>query len=183
MAELVHVHGTGGIPAPPFTAQAFAGSMMVNGTCVAEELVPKAIGGWSKGFTATKVMVTYRIDPFTKTGQEWMTSLRNATGNGKPTKETGSTYHITSEGANQMDAATETFNQFPLMIGLMMSVVLVLIGGSFKSVVAPARAVFCLLWMLTVSIGLAIFVFQDGMLDGQSITHQLDSCTLFFVLG
>ena len=64
-----------------------------------------------------------------------------------------------------MDAAQETFNHFPLMIGLMMTAVLILIGGAFKSVVAPIRAVFCLLWMLAVTMGINIFVFQDGAFD------------------
>ena len=153
-------------PAPAFTAEAFAGSMMVNGTCVSEQLVPKFIGGWSTGYTATTVRVSYRIDPFSQTGQDWMRQLRNATGSGAPTARTGSTYHITSEAANEMDAAQETLNSFPLMLGLMMTAVLVLIGGSFMSVVAPVRAVFCLIWMLAVTMGLSIFTFQSGMLDG-----------------
>ena len=36
---------------------------------------------------------------------------------------------------------------------------------TFKSVVAPIRAVFCLLWMLAVTMGINIFVFQDGAFD------------------
>ena len=159
--------------APPFSAAAFAGSMMVNGTCVSDELVPKFIGGWSEdgSYAATTVLVTYRIDPFGRAGQDWMQQLRNATGSGAPTARTGNVYHITSEGATEMDAARETFERFPLMIGLMMTAVLVLIGGSFGSIVAPIRAVFCLLWMLTVTMGLSIFTFQSGMLDGLGVAQ------------
>merc|ERR1719409_1580522 len=51
------------------------------------------------------------------------------------------------------------------MIGLMMSVVLLLIGFAFQSIVAPLRAVIVLLWMLVVTFGIAIFTFQSGMFD------------------
>ena len=45
---------------------------------------------------------------------------------------------------------------------LMMIVVLLLIGLSFRSVVAPIRAVVSLLWMLVVTFGVAVFTFQDN---------------------
>ena len=65
---------------------------MVNGSCTEAELVPKEIGGWSAGYAATKVLVAYRIDPFTSSGQKWLRQLRKATGNAAPTVMTGSTY-------------------------------------------------------------------------------------------
>merc|ERR1719231_1165910 len=46
-----------------------------------------------------------------------------------------------------------------------MAVVLVLIAVAFRSLIAPLRAVFCLLWMLVLTFGLAVFVFQNGALD------------------
>ena len=64
-----------------------------------------------------------------------------------------------------MDAAAESFAHIPLMLGLMMAAVLLLIGGSFRSVVAPIRAIFCLLWMLAVTMGINIFTFQNGLFD------------------
>ena len=101
---------------------------MVNGTCVSEELVPKFISGWSEGYAATIVRISYTIDPFSHLGQDWMRQLRAVTGSGMPTARTGNTYYITSEGANEMDAAEQTFDKFPLMLGLMMSAVLVRIA-------------------------------------------------------
>jgi len=106
-------------------------------------------------------MINYQIDPFSTEGQEWITRLRVAVSE----KSHIAKWYITGEGPNQMDAADETFARFPLMIVLMMISVMVLIGVAFKSIVAPLRAVFCLLWMLAMSFGLAIFVFQDGWLN------------------
>ena len=48
-----------------------------------------------------------------------------------------------------------------VMIALMMAMVLLLIGGAFQSVAAPVRAVVCLAWMLVLTFGFAIFVFQN----------------------
>merc|ERR1719277_1462441 len=65
-----------------------------------------------------------------------------------------------------MDVARQTFDKLPLMVALMMVIVFLVIAVAFRSLVAPMRAVFCLLWMLIVTSGLAIFVFQDGLFDG-----------------
>merc|ERR1719387_2984621 len=64
-----------------------------------------------------------------------------------------------------MDVSNKTFTRFPLMIALMMGVVCILMGLSFESVVVPIRAVFCLLWMLVITFGIAILTFQDGLLS------------------
>ena len=37
---------------------------------------------------------------------------------------------------------------------------LLVIGCAFKSVLVPLRAVFCLIWMLFVTFGLAVLVYQ-----------------------
>merc|ERR1712159_943014 len=64
-----------------------------------------------------------------------------------------------------MDVANKTFSALPRMVALMMTVVLLLIGMAFRSIVAPIRAVFVLLWMLVMTFGLAVFTFQDGWFD------------------
>ncbi|CAE8712777.1 unnamed protein product [Polarella glacialis] len=147
------------IKAPPFTSAAFSGAMIMNGSCTTS-----GSGLWSNvggAFSATQVSVNYLVDPFSSDGQVWIDRLRDAV---SKHSDVG-TWHIAGEGPNQMDVANKTFSQFPVMIALMMIVVLVLMAVSFKSVVAPLRAVFCLLWMLTVTFGFAIFTFQDGCLD------------------
>jgi uncharacterized membrane protein YdfJ with MMPL/SSD domain len=156
MASQIDVQG-----APPFTAAAFTGLMILNGSCTTPDA--PGPGKWSAGFKATQVMISYKIDPFTTQGQDWLNQLRNVSGN--QTEQATGTYYIVSEGANQMDAVQSVFNHFALMIGLMMGAVLLVIGISFKSFVAPIRAVVCLLFMLAITMGLSIWTFQDGLLD------------------
>jgi len=149
----------------PFEASAFSGVMMINGKCTS-----MGLGSWSKvggDYSATEVMISYSVDPFSTEGQNWITRMRNALA-----KQTSvGSWYLAGEGPNQMDAANETFKAFPLMISLMMVVVLILIGISFRSVIAPIRAVVCLSWMLVVTFGLAIYVFQDGCFDFLSWTQ------------
>lgn len=144
---------------PPFTAEAFMGVMMVGGACT-----PVGYGSWSHvggKYAATQVMVNYAIDPFSANGQEWIQRLRSAVHEHSNVGE----WYVSGEGPNQMDLANATFSTFPLMIALMMGVVMIVIGVAFGSVVVTLRAVVCLLWMLTVSFGLAVCIFQDGLLD------------------
>jgi len=144
---------------PAFTASAFTGVMIVNGGCTTTGL-----GKWSDvggPFSATEVQITYPIDPYSSEGQAWLTRMRDAIGKHTDISE----WHLVGDGAVQMDAAGLTIASFPRMIILMMLAVFVLIGTSFGSALAPIRAVLCLLWMLAMTFGLAVFVFQDGWLD------------------
>jgi len=143
----------------PFSASAFTGPMILNGRCTRAGL-----GAWSDVgglYSATQVTITYAVDPFSTEGQRWVTRMRDALAR----QTSVAAWYLAGEGPNQMDAASETFKSFPIMILLMMGVVLLLIGISFKSVVAPFRAVFCLVWMLVMTFGAAVFVFQDGALS------------------
>lgn len=145
---------------PPFTASAFMGPMIVGGQCIPM----MGMSQWSNVshfYSATQVQITYPIDPFTSEGQAWVSNMRDAFAKHSDV----ATWHLQGAGPEQMDAAHETFNAFPFMLGLMMIVVLVLIGISFRSLIAPLRAVFCILWMLVMTFGLAVYVFQDGWFD------------------
>jgi len=114
-------------------------------------------------YSATIVSISYPIDPFTTQGQKWITLMRNAFSDSSA--KNVADWYIVGAGPTQMDASDMTFDKLPFMIGLMMCVVFVVIAVAFKSIVAPLRAVFCLLWMLTLTYGLAIYAFQDGALD------------------
>merc|ERR1719199_1549496 len=123
--------------------------------------------GWSMErhpYSATKVMISYPIDCFSPHGQQWIIALRDAV----HTSSAGSlgSWYIYGAGPVQMDASNKTFEKLPLMVLLMMCAVFVVIAIAFKSFVAPLRAVFCLLWMLVITYGIAIFTYQFGLLDG-----------------
>merc|ERR1711970_839828 len=102
-------------------------------------------------------------------GQAWIQLLRTAVSSHNDL----ALWQVTGEGVNQMDVSQRTFDRFPLMIALMMGTVLLVIGFAFNSIVAPIRAVLCLLWMLVVTFGLAVLVFQNGALSFLN-TSQLD---------
>jgi len=135
--------------------------MIVFGQCVRNGSPLGGSSFWNSEYTATKVSIEYAVDPFSSDGQDWIVRLRDAVAQ---YPEVG-TWYVEGEGPNQMDVANKTFAALPFMIGLMMAVVLVLIAVAFRSLIAPLRAVFCLLWMLVLTFGLAIFVFQNGALD------------------
>jgi len=59
-----------------------------------------------------------------------------------------------------MDGAAATFASLPLVMAATLAIVLLVIGCAFKSVLVPLRAVFCLVWMLVVTFGLAVLVYQ-----------------------
>jgi len=146
--------------AVPFLNTDFMGDMILFGECTPGGN-PLGGGMYNSDHTATTVRISYQVDPFSKVGQDWIIQLRDAA---SLHSDVG-TWYITGEGAIQMDVANETFAALPTMIAAMMCVVLVLIALAFRSVVVPVRAVCCLLWMLIMTFGLAIFTFQDGCFD------------------
>jgi uncharacterized membrane protein YdfJ with MMPL/SSD domain len=150
---------------PPFTVKSFSGVMILDGSCLPAK-VGNAMGQWSHvggKYAATQIRITYAIDPFSTEGQKWIIRLRKAIDT-REARNLGSWY-VTGAAPIQMDVSNATFARLPFMIALMMGVVIIVMGVSFRSLVAPLRAVFCLLWMLIVTFGIAIYVFQDGMLD------------------
>lgn len=148
---------------PPFTAAAFAGPMILDGFCISADLAHfsrwSTVGG---PYSATEVRISYQVDPFSSDGQRWIERLRGAVGT--PKAREVAAWHVVGVGPTVMDVANRTFARFPLMVALMMGVVFVVVGVSFQSLLVPLRAVLCLLWMLVVTFGLAVLVFQDGWL-------------------
>jgi len=150
---------------PPFTNEAFAGLMILDGKCQTEGQGP-SIGNWNTAgtpYAATTVLISYQIDPFSTEGQAWITALRDAIDT--PDAKKVASWYVTGTGPIEMDAAGLTFARLPMMVGLMMCVVFVVISIASRSIIAPLRAVFCLLWMLVVTYGLAIYTYQDGLLS------------------
>jgi uncharacterized membrane protein YdfJ with MMPL/SSD domain len=144
-----------------FTNKAFSGVMILDGTCQTGGL-----GKWNSAghpYAATIVTISYPIDPFSPMGQQWITALRTAVNT--PSARQLASWYVYGGGPVQMDAAGLTFARLPLMVSLMMCVVFVVIASAFRSVVAPLRAVFCLMWMLVLVFGAAVYIYQDGLLS------------------
>jgi uncharacterized membrane protein YdfJ with MMPL/SSD domain len=149
---------------PPFTNKTFSGIMILNGQC--QTSGSSTFGKWNSGgdpYSATIVQISYQIDPFAAQGLEWIQALRDAAD--MPSAKKVASWYVQGTGPIQMDASNLTFERLPLMVGLMMSVVFVVMALAFRSIIAPIRAVFCLTWMLVMTYGLAIYCYQDGLLD------------------
>ena len=169
------------------SASDFQGVMILGGYCVAEllggqgppipippEQMTHALGALQGVFdntahTATKISVSTLLDPFsTSTGQPWLRALRDQLNNlnGEFNGIQIGPIYFTSTPLSQMDAATDTFKSLPRVIGATLVIVCFMLLFAFKSVFMPLRAVLCLLWMLVVTFGSAVGIYQDGWLDG-----------------
>ena len=169
------------------SASDFQGVMILGGYCVAEllggqgppipippEQMTHALGALQGVFdntahTATKISVSTLLDPFsTSTGQPWLRALRDQLNNlnGEFNGIQIGSIYFTSTPLSQMDAATDTFKSLPRVIGATLVIVCFMLLFAFKSVFMPLRAVLCLLWMLVVTFGSAVGIYQDGWLDG-----------------
>jgi len=157
------VKGLKGIP--PFTNKSFVGAIMLDGKCQPDNPLTAA-KYWSNHrhpYSATVMTIQYAIDPFSTNGLQWIAALGNAFTSKSATKV--AKWQSVGAATIQNDCVKETYSKLPTMVILTMSCVFVVIAIAFKSLVAPVRAVFCLLWMLIITFGLAILVYQDGMLS------------------
>ena len=65
-----------------------------------------------------------------------------------------------------MDGSQYTFDSLPRVIGATLGIVCLVLLVAFRSLLVPIRAVLCLVWMLVVTFGSAVLIYQDGALEG-----------------
>eukprot|EP00928_Gymnodinium_smaydae_P031588 TRINITY_DN23140_c0_g1_i1.p1 TRINITY_DN23140_c0_g1~~TRINITY_DN23140_c0_g1_i1.p1 ORF type:complete len:1055 (+),score=164.37 TRINITY_DN23140_c0_g1_i1:91-3165(+) len=158
IAETVNVDPT----IPPFTASAFAGKMIIDGTCTNDaQLGP--ILSWSHvggNYSATEVLISYSLNPFSIEGRDWIQRLRGAV---KQHEEVG-TWFVDGDAVYHWDYATEVGGRFPHVLMWMTGLVFLCMLVFSRSLVSPLRALLCLAWMLVIGLGLTILAFQleDG---------------------
>jgi putative drug exporter of the RND superfamily len=71
--------------------------------------------------------------------------------------------------AQFVDLSNETHRKFPLVVGLVLGLSLLLLGFVFGSIVLPIKAAIMNLLVIGATIGLVVFVFQDG--HGESLLN------------
>jgi len=152
---------------------AFDGFIMQHGICLSTEIGyfdgTALVTTFEKLYvnsprnTATIVRVSTKLNPFTREGQQWYKAMRKAMPRAERT--VGGKMYLSGIGAEQMDGAAKTFGSFPLMITVTLLIVCAVIGVAFRSIVVPLRAVLCIVWMLCVVFGSAVFVYQSGALE------------------
>ncbi len=121
--------------------------------------------------TATKVVVQSRLDPFSRAGQQWLRAVRRAVGKLRfyddgtllphHAVEIGE-WHFSGMALEQMDASQETFDALPRVMAATLAIVCLVLLLAFRSLLVPLRAVLCLTWMLVVTFGAAVLVYQDA---------------------
>lgn len=189
----------------------FTGAMTIGGSCLynstgqlpeikkvtglftaAEFVAPvgntSALSGGTE-LDSLKVSITVKIDIFSQQGQDWIKQFRIDMNNittspeGQKLLGEGGQIALSGEGCTQLDNTQKAYDSFPLMVGLMMTLVLIVIGAAFRSIVAPVRAVLCLLWMLAITFGFAIAVYQCGALDfiGWESMHKRDLGAMYWM--
>ena len=113
---------------------------------------------------ALKVSVTTAVDPFGVDGREWIKAMREAiNGNIRPGLEQ---VFFTGIAQEQMDGSEETFKSLPTVVFATLGIVFLVLLVSFRSLLVPMRAAICLVWMLVVTFGSALCVYQGGVLEG-----------------
>jgi len=163
----------------------FLGVMIIGGYCVGEldaalHLIPGLASQLSEhliatfgndDLTATKVHVSSRLDMASDAGAAWIRAVRDAAAAQQTTDGTylGQIY-LTGMGPENLDAASETFASLPLVMGSTLAIVCVVLTLAFRSLLVPVRAVLCLCWMLAVTFGAAVIVYQDGALAGLGLS-------------
>ena len=124
------------------------------------------------------------LDPFSTVGQRWIAAVRDAMAASEvwvsdPSFPGDTTVlgemHLTGMAQEQMDGAADTFASLPRVIGATLLIVMAVLGSAFRSAVVPLRAVLCLSWMLLVTFGLGVLVYQHGVLQSLGIRPFLTS--------
>mmetsp|Transcript_2160 Transcript_2160/g.5987 ORF Transcript_2160/g.5987 Transcript_2160/m.5987 type:complete len:407 (+) Transcript_2160:138-1358(+) len=135
--------------------------------------------------TATQVVVHCKVDLFSAEGEAWMRAVRTSLPRPPVIRQPlGSRLADPSEFApygvydgvqigalhlygmplEQMDGAQYTLRRMPLVALAIAGIVFIVLGGSFGAFLIPLRAVLCIAWMLIVTFGASVMVYQFGYL-------------------
>mmetsp|Transcript_37475 Transcript_37475/g.117388 ORF Transcript_37475/g.117388 Transcript_37475/m.117388 type:complete len:1067 (-) Transcript_37475:218-3418(-) len=141
--------------------------------------------------TATQVYVHCQVDLFSEVGEAWMRAVRASLprpdvirqplgGNQDADSANYVPYgrwddveigalHLYGMPLEQMDGAQYTLRRMPYVGLAIAAIVCIILGGSFGTALIPVRAVICIVWMLVVTFGASVMVYQLGYLEGLGI--------------
>ena len=116
----------------------------------------------SKVQCVAKIQLELTIDPLSVDGGKWLKTVRSKLA--EKSASNGYEYYLTGGDAVGYDAVTEVFGLFPRAIGVTLAFVFVFVGVSFKSFFVPLRSCISLATTLAITYGLAVLVYQHGIL-------------------
>jgi len=137
--------------------------------------------------TATQVYVHCQVDLFSEVGEAWMRAVRaslprpevirqplgghqdadsaNYVPYGRWDDVEIGALHLYGMPLEQMDGAQYTLRRMPYVGLAIAAIVCIILGGSFGTALIPVRAVICIAWMLVVTFGASVMVYQLGYLE------------------
>eukprot|EP00937_MAST-01D_sp_MAST-1D-sp2_P007782 g7782.t1 len=148
------------------TAECFAN----NGRCaLVAELAQKYV---TPKHNAAQYELTLKIDPFAEEGRTWLSNMKTSMDQ-LQTKYPGYHFYLHGSAGTDIDAVDKVYDLFPTAIGITLAIVMVLIGGAFRTLAVPVRAVLSLSCMLAFVYGLATLVYVKGKWDGPTTPVEL----------
>jgi len=117
----------------------------------------------SKAPTATTGFIMPSVDPFSVDGELFLNTIRDVIDDISPAF--GIDVYIVGTAVYGTDMVTSVYKFFPMMIVATLLCAGVVMGITFKSVVIPVRAVLSNILTLGFTYGIAVMVYQFGILD------------------
>jgi predicted RND superfamily exporter protein len=126
----------------------------------------------SPNHEATFATVSLSVSPFSKDGIAWLDQSRQILQDYQQYNDNHKTYYdpivdtyIDGTAAIAHDAVNAVYDNFLQVIAITVLVVMAFMGWFFQSVVPPLRSIVSIFFTITFSYGLAVLVFQDGMIQ------------------
>ena len=110
------------------------------------------------------VQVTPETGPASDETRDLVTALRDKAD--ELPKESGITAYVTGQTAVNIDTADRLTEALPLYIAVVMGLALLLLMVVFRSILVPLKAAFGFLLSIAASLGIVVWIFQDGNLNG-----------------
>lgn len=116
---------------------------------------------------ATYLSVELSVSPFSDEGVAWLEQTRKRIQTFQKTHAgSGLNIYVDGSAAIAQDAVQAVYRSFPWMIAITIGVVFILLGLVFQSIVPPLRSIVSISCTLSISFGLAVLVYQDGIWSG-----------------
>lgn len=148
----------------------YEASILCGRTCYFESM--RTVATIAHIFNAPHALVTFvsvqlNVDPFSDEGVQWLIRAREKVKSMSVEGKIGQRFSVSIAGSASIeyDAVHSVYDHFPIMILTTFFLVMVLMGSFFRSFVVPFRSVFSIALTEAFVFGLAVLVFQHGILD------------------
>lgn len=156
----------------------YEASLICGKTCFFEQM--RTIAAIDHVMTSTNGLTTYvnvqlNVDPFSDKGIQWLIQARKKIQTIVSTEGGDSFLKVVIAGSASIeyDVVKSVHQHFPTMILITFLLVMALMGTFFRSIVVPLRSVLSISLTEAFAFGLAVLVYQNGILDGVFYTGSI----------